>query len=109
MILLGEMPMDESPRRIDKPESRRVRREIRNVLLKVWDPIGIMDEPSAQDEYDSYLGGVFELLVRDASDDDIREHLQGIVTTQMGLAVNHFRVAETVKALRQIVILRNSK
>lgn len=31
--------------------------------MDVWDPIGVKDEPNAQDEYDSYLGGVYELLV----------------------------------------------
>jgi len=39
---------------IDKYESRRIRVAIRNVLLGVWDPIGIKDEPNAQDEYDGY-------------------------------------------------------
>lgn len=49
---------------IDKYESRRIRTEIRRVLMTVWDPIGVRDEPNAQDEYDSYLGGVFGLLTR---------------------------------------------
>ena len=31
--------------------------------MDVWDPIGVKDEPNAQDEYDGYLGGVYELLV----------------------------------------------
>jgi hypothetical protein len=44
---------------IEKYESRRIRVEIRRVLLTVWDPIGIRDESNAQDEYDGYLGGVF--------------------------------------------------
>ena len=34
---------------IDKYESRRIRAEIRQVLLTVWDPIGVADEPNAQD------------------------------------------------------------
>ena len=51
-------------RMIDKYESRRIRTEIRRVLMTVWDPIGVRDEPNAQDEYDSYLGGVFGLLTR---------------------------------------------
>ena len=36
---------------IDKYESRRIRGEIRRVLMTVWDPIGVKDEPNAQDEY----------------------------------------------------------
>ena len=71
---------------IEKYESRRIRVAIRHVLLDVWDPIGIKDEPNAQDEYDGYLGGVYELLVRGASDEDIEEHLWKIVTERMGLS-----------------------
>ena len=41
---------------IDKATSRRIRAKIRHVLLEVWDPIGIKDEPNAQDEYDAYMG-----------------------------------------------------
>ena len=41
---------------IEKYESRRIRVEIRRVLLMVWDPIGIRDESNAQDEYDGYWG-----------------------------------------------------
>ena len=36
---------------IDKYESRRIRAEVRRVLSDVWDPIGVKDEPNAQDEY----------------------------------------------------------
>jgi hypothetical protein len=45
---------------IDKYESRRITVDIRHVLMSVWDPIGIKDRPNAQDEYDSYLGGVYQ-------------------------------------------------
>jgi len=71
---------------IEKYESRRIRVAIRHVLMDVWDPIGVKDEPNAQDEYDGYLGGVYELLVRGACDEDIEDHLWRIVTERMGLA-----------------------
>jgi hypothetical protein len=35
---------------LDKATSRRVRAQIRHALLNVWDPIGIKEEPNAQDE-----------------------------------------------------------
>ena len=71
---------------IDKCESRRIRVAIRHVLMDVWDPIGIKDEPNAQDEYDGYLGGVYELLVSGASDECIEDHLRRIVTERMELS-----------------------
>jgi hypothetical protein len=89
--------------KIDKAESRSIRVQIRHVLLEVWDPIGVKDEPNAQDEYDGYLGGVYQLLVEGASDDSIADHLWRIVTENMGLeAAKKSDMAETVQALRQI-------
>jgi hypothetical protein len=95
---------------IDKYESRRIRVAIRNVLLGVWDPIGIKDEPTAQDEYDGYLGGVYGLLVSGASDEQIEAHLLRIVTERMELSTaKKSDMADTVRALRQIPIPKDSK
>ena len=94
---------------IDKYESRRIRSEIRRVLMTVWDPIGVRDEPNAQDEYDSYLGGVFDLLTGGASDDRISEHLWRIVTERMELPAKKDDMQSTVSALRQIQLPQNSK
>ncbi len=90
---------------IDKYESRRIRLDIRRVLLSVWDPIGIKNEKNAQDEYDSYIGGVYQLLLSGASDEQIADHLWQIVTERMGLsAARKADMAVTVKALREIKI-----
>jgi hypothetical protein len=94
---------------IEKYESRRIRVAIRHVLMDVWDPIGIKDEPNAQGEYDGYLGGVYELLVSGAPDEKIQDHLWRIVTERMGLSPKKSDMADTVKALRQILLPRNSK
>jgi hypothetical protein len=93
---------------IEKYESRRIRVEIRRVLLTVWDPIGIRDESNAQDEYDGYLGGVFDLLTKGASDDHISEHLLQIVKDPMGLPAKKEDMQGTVSALRQIRIPQES-
>lgn len=95
-------------RMIDKYESRRIRAEIRRVLMTVWDPIGVRDEPNAQDEYASYLGGVFALLTGGASDDQITEHLFGIVTERMELPAKKEDMQSTVSALRQIQLPQES-
>jgi hypothetical protein len=94
---------------IEKYESRRIRVAIRHVLMDVWDPIGVKDEPNAQDEYDGYLGGVYELLVSGASDDNIAEHLWRIVTERMELSAKKSNMANTVKALRQIPLPPNAE
>ena len=60
---------------IDKITSRLIRSQIRRVLLTVWDPIGVKDEPNAQDEYDGYLGEIYGLLVRKATDQEMTDRL----------------------------------
>ena len=40
---------------IETYESRRIRNQIRRVLLNVWDPIAVGDIPECSDEYDLLL------------------------------------------------------
>ena len=56
---------------------------IRRVLMAEWDPIGISDIPEAADEYDSYIGGVYELLERGVSEANIRDYLRNIEVDRM--------------------------
>jgi hypothetical protein len=90
---------------IDKYESHRIRVEIRRVLLEVWDPIGIKDEPNAQSEYDGYLGDVYKLPVGGATDSEIIDRLLYIVHGRMGLErATPADMIETVSALRKILL-----
>ena len=52
-------------------------------MLRDLDPIGVSDVPEAQDEYDSYVGGVYCLLASGASEDEIIEHLYRIESDTM--------------------------
>jgi hypothetical protein len=65
--------------------AREVQEQIRLILLHDWDPIGVQDFPSAQDEYDSYVGGVYRLLADGALPRTVAEHLARIEGEQMGL------------------------
>jgi hypothetical protein len=68
-----------------KARSREIRSQIRRVLMKEWDPIGVKDTPEAADEYDMYIGGVYRLLKEGAPEDEIFTHLRGIETGRMEL------------------------
>jgi hypothetical protein len=68
---------------VDKERSREIRCHIRRVLMAEWDPIGVSDIPEAADEYDSYIGGVYELLERGASEANICDYLRNIEVDQM--------------------------
>ena len=65
--------------------AREIQESIRQVLLRDWDPIGVSEVPEAQDEYDSYVGGVYRLLASRASEDEIIEHLYRIESDTMGM------------------------
>ena len=87
----------------DKITSRLIRSQIRRVLLNVWDPIGVRNEPNAQDEYDGYVGEIYELLVQKATDQEMTDRLLYIVQETMGLdAATAGDMQPTVRALREI-------
>ena len=88
-----------------KEQSREVRRAIRKVFVEVWDPIGVMSDPDwPRDEYDGYIGQVFELLVLGGSDNDIRDYLLWASNERMGLAGTADMLRPVITALRQIPI-----
>lgn len=76
---------------------------IRHVLLEVWDPIGIKDEPNAQDEYDGYIGEVYERLVNHADDSQLIDYLYWATHDHMGLdGATKSDMQDTVEALKKI-------
>lgn len=76
---------------------------MRGVLLNTWDPIGINDEPNAQNEYDGYIGELYDLLVSGAPDSALLDYLYWAVYENMGLdASSREDMQETVDALRKI-------
>ncbi|MGB8492977.1 MAG: hypothetical protein WCE53_01120 [Candidatus Acidiferrum sp.] len=86
----------------DKRESQRIQDEIRQVLLKNWDPIDIKDEPLAQGEYDMYIPGVFTLLTENSSDEEISAYLWKIIEERIHRHPPRGATEETVRALRKI-------
>ena len=68
---------------LDKETSRGVRYRIRRILMEWWDPIGVNGIPEAKDEYDSYIGGAYELLQGGAAEIAISDYLRGIEVDQM--------------------------
>lgn len=50
--------------------------EVRSVLLRDWDPLGVGDNPNLSDEYDSYIPELLRLLRAGASATVIAEYLE---------------------------------
>jgi hypothetical protein len=51
--------------------------------MSQWDPIGVSDTPDAADEYDAYIGGIYELIQGGASESVISDHLREIEVDRM--------------------------
>ncbi len=88
---------------MSKQTARGILSEIRHVLWEQWDPIGVNDEPDAFGEYNGYAGGIYDLLMRGASDDEIAQQLHSYETVEMELhrRTNEQRMA-AVKELRAV-------
>ena len=58
---------------------------LKKLVIDEWDPIGIGNDPYAQDEYDSYIYMLLGLVFRKASEEQIFDYLWDLETQHMGL------------------------
>lgn len=76
---------------------------VRSILMQDWDPIGVKEEPTAADEYDTYAAQVARILLTGAPAEVIATYLTDVEGGHMGLAKNAVRaerVARLLTALR---------
>ena len=66
-------------------KSNEIISEIRSVLIKDWDPIGIGDNPNLSDEYDDYIGPIIKILMQKLPSESIVSFLKRIEYTEMGI------------------------
>lgn len=69
-----------------KADAKAIQDAIRKALMQDWDPIGVKAVPQAQDEYDSYIGGVYRILASSRSEEELIEFLLSVETKHMGLS-----------------------
>ena len=58
---------------------------IKKAIIEEWDPIGVGYLPEAQDEYDSYISMIYELLFLRRPKSEIFDFLWWVETQHMGL------------------------
>ncbi len=88
--------------RLDR--ARQYHGAIRGILLHEWDPIGVAEEPNAQDEYDSYIHEIHGMLIRHEPRHRLIDHLWWVETEHMGLFGNRSpteAVADRLLGLRE--------
>lgn len=59
--------------------------DIRNILVKDWDPINIGNNPNLYDEYDGYIGTLIKMLSQKCTVENIIVFLEKTEKETMGL------------------------
>ncbi len=77
----------------------KIQESIRHILFYDWDPIGINDL-APDDEYDSYVGGIYRLLASGASECQITEHQLEI--TKMEVSSNKEKLKKVAEKLMKL-------
>ncbi len=78
-----------------------IQESINQILFYDWDPIGVNDL-APDDEYNSYVGGIYRLLVSDASEFQIIEHLHQLEVTQMEASSNREKLKDVAEKLMKL-------
>jgi hypothetical protein len=68
-----------------RSQALEIQDAIRNVLYNDWDPLGINDYPSTQDEYDAYIAPVYRILVGNRSTEELVKTLTRIARDEIGV------------------------
>jgi hypothetical protein len=69
--------------------SGRLLQEVREVLLREWDPIGLGHNPDCGNEYDRYARTVCRYLEEGADEYRITAYLSQVRWDSMGLSARH--------------------
>ena len=78
-----------------------IQESIRHILFYEWDPIGVNDL-ALDDEYDSYVGGIYRLLASGASDYQIIEHLHRLGINKMNVNCSREKLKNVAEKLMKL-------
>jgi hypothetical protein len=82
------------------PEDQKIKGDIRSILLKYWDPVGIGDNFKLSDEYDQFLPQIINLAVSgDVNVNAFYQFLYEIESNNMGIPNDIIRIERTAKVL----------
>jgi hypothetical protein len=82
-----------------RERARALNDQIKDVLLKEWDPIGIQAIPEAQDEYDGYVPRIHSMLSARKSVEEVLEYLLWLEAEHMGLTPDRQRTRRLAESL----------
>jgi hypothetical protein len=76
--------------------------KVDRLLWERWDPIGVNEHDGAVGEYSGYVSQIVFLLERNASIEEIAQHLSEIVTKRMGLFDDKEHSHDTASMLKAL-------
>lgn len=82
--------------------SSKLYNAVSEVTHRQWDPIGVCAYSNEMGEYDKYIPKLCELLLKDASEDEIFEFLWIVETESMGLSGDKNATREFSKKLIEL-------
>lgn len=74
-------------------------RQLRNLLMKNWDPIGVRGVPEAINEYDTYAGRIADTLRRGADVESVSAMLSTVRVDWMSLQPDSGTHAKAARAI----------
>lgn len=78
-------------RESDIDKIAEIHRQMRVVLARDWDPIGVGGAPGAFDEYFGYVRGAYDVAVQTRSPEAVARHLLEMEQDRMGLSARSVR------------------
>lgn len=66
----------------------KTEKQVKDILMNDWDPIGIKNNPNAKAEYDEYALRIVGMLYSGSNENKIVEYLNMVVAQDLGLPVN---------------------
>ena len=83
--------------------TNQILKDIQKYLIDEWDPIGVGDILEARDEYDSYVSGIYKILVSYESKKEIFDYLWWLEREQMGLVGDKLRTEKCAQQLLNLI------
>ncbi|MFD2261794.1 hypothetical protein ACFSM5_02775 [Lacibacterium aquatile] len=79
---------------------------IRKILMDEWDPVGVRDNPEAQDEYDEYVSTAHRMLTKRGADaEQLFAFLQWVEADQMELPPSSEALGRRWQAVDSLIAL----
>jgi hypothetical protein len=73
--------------------------KVKTILISSWDPLGVFAESSVQDEYDSYIPAISELLRKKETSETLSQYLQKIESDDFGLIPDKIKILAVANLL----------